>query len=64
MIGVDAAPYLAAHGHTEADACIRFAQSSSEILWYGRIFPKDVKSHEIWTEEPGNFLRPDVTLAD
>jgi len=47
MIGVEATPYLPEMGYDDRDNCVRFAELSSEFLWYGRIFPKDIVNIEI-----------------
>jgi hypothetical protein len=51
LIGVDALPYLINEGYDLRDKSVQFARSSTEILWYGRIFQKHVSKHEIWTRE-------------
>jgi hypothetical protein len=51
LIGVDALPYLINEGYDLRDRSVQFARSSTEILWYGRIFQKHVSKHEIWTRE-------------
>jgi hypothetical protein len=51
MIGVEATPYLREMGFDNTDKFVRFAELSSEFLWYGRIFPKDVVRVEYWTLE-------------
>lgn len=51
MIGVDASGYLSERGYEMSDKCVRFAESSSEKLWYGRIFPKDISGVEYWTSD-------------
>ena len=51
MIGVEATPYLREMGYDDRDKCVRFAELSSEFLWYGRIFTKDVVRIDYWTLE-------------
>jgi len=51
LIGVDALPYLIDEGYDLRDKSVQFARSSTEILWYGRIFQKHISRHEIWTRE-------------
>jgi hypothetical protein len=58
MIGVEATPYLRARGYDDDDTCVRFAELSSEFLWYGRIFLKDIVKIEHWTLDVSLFVDP------
>jgi hypothetical protein len=51
LIGVDAFRYLVNEGYSARDKSVQFARSSTEILWYGRIYQKHISNHEIWTRE-------------
>jgi hypothetical protein len=46
--GFHAGYYLRKHGYGDSDRCIQLAESSSEWLFYGRIFPKDIEEEEVW----------------
>lgn len=46
--GVDAVHMLEGLGFSYRDRCLVLAKSSAECLYYGRIFPKDIKYEEIW----------------
>ena len=35
-------------GFSYRDSCLVLAKSSAECLYYGRIFPKDIKYEETW----------------
>lgn len=48
MIGVDPEEVLRARGLDSSHRAVRYSQASSEILWYGRIFPKDIFETTIW----------------
>ena len=62
LIGVDALPYLINEGYDLRDKSVQFARSSTEILWYGRIFQKHVSKHEIWTREVSTFRSAMIRL--
>jgi len=53
--GVHAGPYLRKQGYGDSDRCVQLAESSSEWLWYGRIFPKDIEKEEVWEADVSGF---------
>lgn len=56
MIGVDALDALVDIGYDNRDEAVRYARSSSEVLWYGRIFDKDIIETTTWTHYVGFTL--------
>ena len=49
MIGVDALDALQELDFHYDVTAVRYARSSSEILWYRRIFSKDIVETTTWT---------------
>lgn len=61
MIGIDAVSYLHERGYRQSHERFRCARSSPELLWYGRIFPKDISHVEYWTLDVRKTTQSDDT---